>query len=42
MGNNYYNKYGQKSGYSSKGFFGTTNYYGADGKKKGYKSKSWF
>ena len=42
MGYNYYNSNGKKTGYSSKGLFGTTNYYGSDGKKKGYSQKSWF
>ena len=42
MGYNYYNSNGKKTGYSSKGLFGTTNYNGTDGKKKGYRQKSWF
>lgn len=39
---NYYNNYGKKTGYSSKGLFGTTNYYGSDGRKKGYSSQGLF
>ena len=30
MGYNYYNSNGKKTGYSSKGLFGTTNYYGSE------------
>ena len=42
MGYNYYNSNGKKSGYSSKGIFGTTNYYGSDGRKRGYSSQGLF
>lgn len=42
MGSNYYDRYGRKTGSSSKGLFGETNYYDRYGRKTGSKSKGWF